>query len=386
MMKITVQDMTGCPPAYKIVDLQSGRQSITKGLVMMTKVKVAVIFGGASNEHDVSLVSATHVIKSIPKDRYEVIQIGITRKGRWLFFPGDVSEIENGEWEKSPDCCTAILSPDPIHHGFLMVDGEHVSVRKVDVIFPVLHGKNGEDGTIQGIFTMSGIPFVGCDTISSAMCMDKDYTHTVLEMNGIATANWRAIRYSEIAQLEKRCAEIEKQLGMPLFVKPACCGSSVGVSKAHNYDELVNAVKLAFTHDKKVVVEQNIDGKELECAVFGDESPFASGIGEIEPTAEFYDFDAKYKDNTTNLYIPARIDAETAKEIREIAVKAFKAMGCSGLSRVDFFLTKRGQIILNEINTLPGFTPISMYAKLLAEMGIGSEELVVRLIELALSK
>ncbi len=352
----------------------------------MSKIKVAVIFGGVSNEHEVSLVSATNIIKSIPTDKYDVICIGITKKGRWLYYPGHFSHIAAGSWEQCPDCTPAILSPDPIHHGFLKIDRDTVSVQKVDVIFPALHGKNGEDGTIQGIFTMAGIPFVGCDVLSSASCMDKEITHTILDYNNITTAPWRSVKYSDISKLEERCREISDDLGFPLFVKPANCGSSVGVSKASNLEELCESVKLAFTHDRKVIVEKSIVGKELECAVFGDDSPIASHIGEIEPVVDFYDYDAKYKSDSTNLYIPARISEDASDKMRKIAVNAFKALGCSGLSRVDFFLTNDGEIILNEINTLPGFTDISMYPKLMNHLGISSEELVDNLIQLALNK
>lgn len=352
----------------------------------MSKIKVAVIFGGVSSEHDVSLVSATNVIQNLPTDKYEVICIGITKKGRWFYYPGDTSLIASGEWEKNPDCVSAVLSPDPIHKGFIMMTGDDVSVRKVDVIFPVLHGKNGEDGTIQGLFELSGIPYVGCGVMASADCMDKGTTHTVLDAAGIRTAKYRCILQSESNLLDEKCDEFAEALGFPMFVKPANCGSSIGINKANDIEELKNAIRFAFVHDKKVVVEEFIKGKEIECAVFGNDAPIASIIGEIAPATDFYDYEAKYILGSTNLYIPARIPEESSDKVRETAVRAFKAMGCSGLSRVDFFLEEDGRIILNEINTLPGFTPISMYPKLMDAIGVPYGELLDKLIRLAFER
>ncbi len=350
----------------------------------MAKTRVAVIFGGASSEHDVSLVSASNVIKSIPQDKYEVILIGITKKGRWLYYPGSVNDISGGKWEHNPDCTPAVISPDPLHRGIITLENGSYSIKKIDVVFPVLHGKNGEDGTLQGLLDLAKIPYVGCDLIASASCMDKAVTHTILDRNDIPTAEWDVISINEINHLEKRCNEIIEKLGLPLFVKPANCGSSIGINKAVDLQSLKDAVKIAFAHDSKVVIEEFISGKELEVAVFGYESPFASSVGEIEPCNDFYDYDAKYILNSTNLYIPARISEKDSVRIRETAVKAFKAMGCTGLSRVDFFLTDDGDIILNEINTLPGFTPISMYPKLMEDIGISCTELVERLIKQAM--
>lgn len=350
----------------------------------MSKIRTAVIFGGASSEHDVSLVSASNVIKCIPKDKYEIIMIGITKKGRWLYYPGSPENIPSGEWELNPDCTPAVISPDPIHKGIITLENGSYSIKKIDVVFPVLHGKNGEDGTIQGLLDLAGIPYVGCDLLASAACMDKAVTHTILDRNNIKTAKWKVILSSELNHLDKKCRQIIDELGLPLFVKPANSGSSIGINKASDFQSLKEAVKIAFAHDSKVVIEETITGKELEVAVFGYESPFASSVGEIEPCNDFYDYDAKYLLNSTNLYIPARIDDKDAVRIRETAVKAFKAMGCTGLSRVDFFLADNGDVILNEINTLPGFTPISMYPKLMEDMGIPCTELVERLLEQAM--
>jgi D-alanine-D-alanine ligase len=350
----------------------------------MSKIRVAVLFGGASSEHDISLKSATHIIENIPADKYEVVCVGITKKGRWLYYPGDVSAIASGAWEKDPDCTTAILSSDPIHKGLVTIENGEASVKKIDVVFPVLHGKNGEDGTVQGLLDMARIPYVGCGLLASAACMDKAATHTMLDYNGIRTAKWRKIGQREMNKLEEHCEEIAAELGFPLFVKPANAGSSIGVNRANNAEELLDAVKVAFSHDNKVIIEECISGRELEVAVFDYDSPFASFVGEIESCKTFYDYDAKYILSGSNLFIPARIPDDKAREIQETAVKAYRAMGCKGLSRVDFFLSDDGEVILNEINTMPGFTSISMYPKLMENLGMGSSYLVDKLIEQAM--
>lgn len=352
--------------------------------LFMSKIKVAVLFGGISNEHDISLISAESIISNIPQEKYEVIPIGITKKGRWLFYPGDVSCISSGRWESNPDCVPAVILPDPMYKGIFKISDGNYSLTKIDAVFPALHGQNGEDGAIQGLLKLSGIPYVGCDVLSSACCMDKAVTHTILEANGIAMTPWRSVSASELNRLDEICDGIAAELDYPLFVKPANSGSSVGANKADSFEELKNAIKLAFSHDKKVIVEKYIKGRELECAVFGKDNAFASEIGEIRSCNEFYDYEAKYILGTSGLSIPADIPAEASKEIRETAVKAFKAMGCSGLSRVDFFLSDDGRVILNEINTLPGFTQISMYPKLMENMGIPLPELLDRLISLCI--
>ncbi len=354
----------------------------------MAKVKIAVLFGGASSEHDVSLVSAYSVLTNIPKDKYEVICIGITKKGHWMYYPGEYEAIRTGEWEKNPDCCTALISPDSVHKGILMLGTEDsYRLRKVDAVFPVLHGVNGEDGTVQALCTLAGLPCVGCDMTSSAVCMDKAITHTILDAAGIKTASYCYVTTSALADIDRACDEIEEKLGSyPLFVKPACAGSSVGVSRATDRESLKNGLKVAFAHCAKVVIETEIIGKEVECAVLGNGTSLIASIpGQITPAEEFYDYDAKYRLGTSVLDIPAKISEEQMETLRGIAKKAYIAMGCSGFSRVDFFVNDN-DIILNEINTIPGFTPISMYPKLMDNMGIPYGELLDRLIELAIDK
>ncbi len=352
----------------------------------MAKQKIAVLFGGVSSEHDISLLSAYSVLTHIPEEKYDVLCVGITKKGHWMYYPGEYEYIKTGEWENNPDCCTAILSPDAVHKGFVILGNDGAYVRKVDAVFPVLHGMNGEDGSVQGLCQLSGIPFVGCDMTSSAVCMDKALTHTVLDSAGIRTAKYLAIRRSTLDDIDKVCSEIEEKLGYPVFVKPACAGSSVGVSRAADREALKEGLKVAFAHGPKVVVEHEVIGKEVECAVLGNcRNILASVPGQITPAEEFYDFDAKYKLGTSVLDIPAKISNEQMNELREIAIKAYRACGCSGFSRVDFFVSDDG-IILNEINTIPGFTSISMYPKLMENMGITYSALLDRLIQLAMER
>ena len=235
----------------------------------MAKIKAAVIFGGTAREHDLSLASAAEVISSIPRDKYEVICIGITRKGRWLYFPGDAESIADGTWDQDPDCTSAFISPDPLHRGIITIENGETSLKKIDVVFPILMGKRCGDGTIQGLLDLSGIPYVGSGVLASASCTDKSHTHMVMDDYDIKTAQWRLITQREINYLDKKCAEISSELGFPLVVKPANSGSNAGVSFAHNSEELLAAVKLAFSSDNKVVIEKYISGRKLEAAVYG---------------------------------------------------------------------------------------------------------------------
>ncbi len=353
----------------------------------MSKPRVCVLFGGVSSEHEISLLSASSIIQNIPTDKYEVICVGITKKGRWLYFPGDVSLIANGEWESYPDCATAVISPDRTHKGLIKIlpDGE-TSFLRIDCVFPALHGKNGEDGTMQGLLTVAGIPYVGCDTLSSAVCMDKAITHAMLDNAGIKTAKWVSLRRAEISKLDENIPSIVEKLGFPMFVKPANAGSSVGINKSSDEEQLKEAIKIAFSHDTKVVVEAAVVGREIETAVLGYENPQVAIPGEVVPCNDFYDYDAKYILGTSILHIPAELSEEDSKRIREIALKAYKVLGCGGLTRIDFFLTPEHDIILNEPNTLPGFTAISMYPKLWENSGITYSELLDELIRMAMER
>ncbi len=346
-----------------------------------------VIFGSDSSEHDVSCVSACSVIKNIPADKYDTVMLGITKDGKWYLYEGDVDLLPEDKWVDSGKITPAVLSPDSNDRG-LIVFGEN-GVRKIhiDVVFPVLHGKNGEDGTIQGLFELAKIPYVGCGVLSSAVCMDKAFANAMADFAGIKQAKWLSVKKSEYPKIKndfiEKCASY---LGFPIFVKPANAGSSVGISKAKNASELEKAIDFAFGFDSKLVLEEAIVGKEVECAVLGNGEPAASCIGEIAPCNEFYDYEAKYQADS-GLFIPARISDEEAEKVRAAAINVYKALDCRGLSRCDFFLRESdGEVYFNEVNTIPGFTSISMYPKLFGAVGIEYGELLDRLFTLAEEK
>lgn len=350
----------------------------------MAKIKAAVIFGGVSGEHELSLASAAEIISNIPSDKYEVICIGITRKGRWLYYPGDVADIPTGKWEMNPDCTSAFISPDPIYKGIVTIENGETSIKRVDVVFPVLHGKYGADGSIQGLLDMSGIPYVGCGLLASASCMDKSHTHMILDDYYIRTAKWRMITQREINHLDKRCEEIAEQLGFPLIVKPANSGGSAGVNKADNIEELDSAVKTAFSHDNKVVVEQFIDGRELEAAVFGYDTPFSSYIGEIKSSCGHEGSRECFVSENGLLEVPAKLDNDTMNRVRETAVNAYKALGCKGMARIDFFMTQGGELYLNKVSTMPCFKADCIYPQLMKQLGMELPYLIDKLLEQAI--
>ncbi len=350
----------------------------------MAKIKAAVIFGGTSKEYKLSLASAAEVIRNIPEDKYEVICIGITRKGRWLFYPGDVDAIASGEWELNPDCTSAIISPDPLHRGIITIENGETSVKKIDVVFPVLIGRKSGDGSLQGLLNMSGIPYVGCGLLASASCMDKSHTHMVLDDYGIKTAKWELITQREINSIDERCTEIAAEMGFPLIVKPANSGSSVGSSIAEDADSLAAAVKLAFLNDNKVIVEKYVSGRKLEAAVFGYDNPFSSYIGEILSVDKVYDPTEVNKSSGDDLVIPADLPMELMNDIRAVAVKAFKALGCKGMARIDFFLTDDGELLLNKVGTTPGLRKNSVYPKLMEHLGMSRPYLRDKLMEQAI--
>lgn len=347
---------------------------------------VAVLFGGVSSEHEVSLLSATSVIKNMPDDKYKIILLGITKDGRWLKFSGDTALLATEEWENDSSCVPAVISPDRATHGILVLSNPLETIR-LDAVFPVLHGKNGEDGTMQGLFQLAGIPFVGPDCISSGACMDKGITNALADMAGIPQAKWLAFSRSEYEKEQGFWLTEAEKLGYPIFVKPARAGSSVGISKAKNRQELSKAIETAFGEDKKVVLEEFIDGFEVECAVLGNDALTAGEVGQPVPCNEFYDYEAKYIADS-ELYIPAHISGEKRSEVAENALRVFRVMGCEGLARVDFFVTKDDaqRVLFNEINTLPGFTPISMYPMLMDAAGVAYGELLDRLFTLAIQR
>lgn len=357
---------------------------------MAKKIQLAVLFGGVSSEYEVSLMSAASVLKNLDAEKYDIIRVGITRDGRWRLFEGELSLLQGEDWA-SPSCSVpAILSPDRGDHGLLVFREQGIERRRVDVIFPVLHGRNGEDGTMQGLFELSGIPYVGCGVLASAACMDKEFTHDILALHGIPIARFIAVKRESGETAEQVEGRMQQQgIGYPVFVKPANAGSSVGISKVHGRSELMQALETAFAEDSrgKALIEETLTGVEAECAVMGNSQPVAAAdVGEIEPLRELYDYEGKYCDDTTALHIPARIAKEAAASMRETALRAYALLGCEGLARVDFFILEDGRAVLNELNTLPGFTSISMYPKLFCHGGMSYSGLLDRLIGLAQEK
>lgn len=353
----------------------------------MNKIKLGVIFGGQSTEHDVSIVSGSSVIKNLNKEKYEIYPIYISKDGVWYHYTKDIDKVEIFNIGEEPKEIEKIPN-------------EMEVLKKQDVIFPVLHGLYGEDGTIQGLLELLKIPYAGCKVLASSICMDKVYAKMVFEKANIKQAKYIVLNSSNKdyiyideelnyvnMQTDAICKMVEEKLGYPVFVKPSNSGSSVGVNKAENKKELIKAIEIASKYDKEILIEEGIDGKEVECAVLGTDNPEASCVGQILSADEFYDYDSKYKNAESKTLIPADIDKQTEEEIRKTAVKAFKAVRGTSLARVDFFVDRKtNEVYLNEINTMPGFTTISMYPKLWEHCHVKYAELLDRLIELALKE
>ena len=352
----------------------------------MKKWNVCVLFGGMSPEHEVSLRSAESVLNNMDPEKYNILPVGITLNGDWILFGGkDYSQLPDGRWKSHPDNRRAAISPVR-GQGLLTFEGDCVVRQQIDVVFPVLHGENGEDGAMQGLLQLAGIPYVGPHVSASAVSMDKTLTKLVADQAGVTQARWHLVRRNDLnTRLETMLDTLETHFSYPMFVKPSGTGSSVGVSKAADRQALAAALTFAAQYDDKILVEEFIQGREVEVAVMGNDSPMASVCGEIDSGADFYDYDAKYVTDTSTAYIPARISEQVAEQVREAAVKIYSAIGCRGLSRVDFFVTFEGEcVIFNEINTLPGFTSISMYPKLFDASGIPYGQLIDELLRLAM--
>ncbi len=357
------------------------------------KPRVGVIFGGRSGEHEVSLASAESVMAALDRDKYDVVAIGITKEGRWI--AGDaMAALTSGEASQP-----ATLLPDPNSTALLQLDAQDnrsaalQTITDLDVVIPVLNGTYGEDGTVQGLLELAGLPYVGAGVVGSAVGMDKAIFKYVMAANGLPLLPWQLITQQQWASQRKAVVDsLERDLSYPVFTKPANLGSSVGISKCANRDELIAGLDEAFAYDRRVVVEQGINVRELEVAVLGNEEPVASVVGEIRPRRDFYDYFAKYvaeegSDDESELLIPAAIDDEMADAVRTLAIRAYKAIDGTGLGRVDLLLdTDTGALYMNEINTMPGFTSISMYPKLWEASGLSYTELLDKLIELALER
>ena len=351
----------------------------------MKKLNVCILFGGMSPEHEVSLRSAESVLNNIDKEKYNVYPVGIAKDGDWILFKGDdYSMLPAGTWMTFEGNRRCAISPIR-GQGLLCFEGDCVVREPIDVVFPVMLGENCEDGAMQGLLKLAGIPYVGPHVAASAVAMDKTLTKLVMDNAGIPQAAWQLVRGGELKhRLDAIIESLESRFVYPMFVKPAGTGSSVGVSKAADREALIKALEFAGRYDEKILVEEFIRGREVEVAVMGNDNPVASICGEIDAGAEFYDYEAKYVTDTSTSYIPARISEEAQEQVRELAVKGYKAIGCQGLSRVDFFVCYDDErIVFNEINTLPGFTSISMYPKLFAASGIPYAELIDQLLQLA---
>lgn len=351
-------------------------------------MKLAVLFGGVSSEHEISCLSAASILRELDRTKYEICPVGITRDGAWRYCPDcPADEVASGAWATRADAVPALLSPDRQTHGLVLLRDGRAETLRLDCVFPVLHGTGGEDGTVQGLLELAGIPYVGCGVAASANSMDKSLTKVMVEAAGVPQAKYYlALRHDFERGAEGVVRAAAQALGaFPVFVKPCSQGSSVGVSKANDMLELAAGLTEAFRLDDKVLVEAFIDGQEVECAVLGNERPVASPVGEVAPTQAFYTFDAKYKDDSSQLYIPAHITPQQSETVRQNALRVYAALGCRGLSRVDFFVTRdTGEVVFNELNAIPGFTSISMYPKLFAHAGLPYPALLDRLIALAL--
>ena len=350
-------------------------------------MNILVIFGGKSSEHEISRISAATVLKWLDEDKNEIIKIGIDKSGRWYLTEASLSDIESGRWEKNEGNQPAYIVPDPSLHGLIILGKEGFSLKKIDVVFPVLHGDHGEDGDIQGLLNMAGIPYVGPGVAASSNSMDKSITKKLISCTGIRQAKYLVIKKHDY--LNKKEEEIKRvkdvfQGKCDLFVKPASAGSSVGASAVNNFDELYKAVDLALSFDTKALIEEKISGREIEVAVIGNDEPKASDVGEILSAGEFYDYESKYNNPESKTRVITDLSREIIDDIRDKAIEIYKALDCKGLSRVDFFYTDDGEVVFNEINTLPGFTKISMYPTLWKAKGVSGEELVKTLIDLAL--
>ncbi len=353
--------------------------------IFMSKKCVAVLFGGQSSEHEISCLSAVTVIDNINKELYDVLLIGITKEGRWLKVDS-VDSIKDGTWRDGKTL--AVISPDRGNHGAIIIDNNKSEIVYIDVIFPVLHGLYGEDGTVQGIFELAGIPYVGCGVLASAVSMDKGYTKIIADTLNIRQAEYVLVHKSDINDMDSVAECVESKLSYPVFIKPCNAGSSKGVSKAENREQLASGILLATQHDSKVLVEETITGREIECAVLGGNEVHASGVGEIlaASDSEFYDYDAKYIKKESKTVVDPDLPEKTVEEIRKDAVSIFKAVGGFGLARVDFFVTNDNEVVFNEINTLPGFTSISMYPVLWENKGLSKKQLVEKLIMMAFTR
>lgn len=346
----------------------------------MIKEKIAVIFGGCSTEHAVSLQSAYAVLSNLDTNTYDVIPIGISRSGDWFRYYGYFRHIQNDTWLKDTTKLTpVVISQNRSIGGIIELNQERNNITKIDIAFPVLHGKNGEDGTIQGLLELAGIPLIGCDTLCSALCMDKQKAHLIASTIGVSVP--KSVVITEPVT-ESSILALTPELKYPLFVKPVRAGSSFGITKINSPDQLLQAVNLAFEHDNQVIIEENINGFEVGCAVLGNKDLVVGRVDEIELTDGFFDYTEKYTLKSSKIHMPARIDQDMERKIQQTACDIYHALGCSGFARVDMFLTSTNEIVFNEVNTIPGFTPHSRYPNMMKGIGMTFGEILDRLTKL----
>ena len=341
----------------------------------MDKKKIGIIFGGNSPEYSVSLESSYSVITNINKEKYEIILIGISKNGEWYKYDGDIENIKDDTWHTQEKCTNVILSPNPSDKGLIILEKNEII--KLDAIFPVLHGKNGEDGSVQGLIQLSEIPLIGCDVLSSSLCMDKYLSHKLVQSYGIKVANSILIN-NKTKDIYKEI----KKLNFPLFVKPVRAGSSFGITKIESETEIEQAIKEALKYDTEIIIEENIDGIEIGCAILGNDDLIVGEVDEIELSNGFFNYTEKYTLKTSQIHVPARIDKEIAQKAKETAKQIYKILKCKDFARVDMFLTSNNEIYFNEINTIPGFTSHSRYPNMMKQIGMSFEKLVDKLISL----
>ncbi len=349
---------------------------------MDRKLKIAVLFGGCSPEYGVSLESAYAVVSHMDRSRYQPVLVGITPGGEWFYFTGDVERIASDTWCNTRDCAPVAVSPGRRERALLVLRESGVEKVPIDVAFPILHGKNGEDGTVQGLFALADIPLVGCGVLASALCMDKNRAHKLAQAAGVAVPASFVLDRGAASEAFSRA----ERLGYPLFVKPVRAGSSYGITRVTKREQLAAAVELALTYDDQVILEESVSGFEAGCAVLGNAALTVGELDEIELAGDFFDFTEKYTLKTSAIHVPARIPAETARAVKEAAKTIYRALDCQGFARVDFFLTGDGRIVFNEVNTIPGFTAHSRYPSMMRAAGMSFAEVISSVIELAVNR
>ena len=345
-------------------------------------LNIAIIFGGLSSEHEVSLQSAYSVIENLNREKFNPILVGITPEGEWFRFKGDIRKIANGTWCNPSDCVRALISPDHEMHGLLEIERDSIHGVFLDAALPVMHGKNGEDGTIQGLLALAGIPIIGCGILSSALCMDKDRAHKLAQLAGVSVP--RSFVLTDRADKEA-ALDYAEILGYPIYIKPVKAGSSFGITRVTQEKDLPAAIDRAFEYDNEVIMEENITGFEVGCAIMGNKGLITGEIDEIELSDGFFDFTEKYHLTTSKIHVPARLAEKKADEIKTTAKVIYKALGCRGFARVDMFLTPSGEIVFNEVNTIPGFTSHSRFPNMMKAVGWSFSEVITAIINLAVS-